>query len=78
MLLAEGHLLYAGNAQGVVAHFERFGLRVPFGTSIAGERCAACRRGLAAFARASALFQLLRVALRVACPACSGARESVL
>jgi hypothetical protein len=35
MLLAEGHLLYNGPADAVVGWMEGFGLRVPFGTSIA-------------------------------------------
>jgi hypothetical protein len=36
MLLAEGHLLYSGPAAEVVGWMGRFGLQVPFGTSIAG------------------------------------------
>jgi ABC-type multidrug transport system ATPase subunit len=36
MLLAEGQLLYSGAAGAVVDWFGGFGLRVPFGTSIAG------------------------------------------
>jgi hypothetical protein len=40
MLLAEGHLLYGGPAGAVVGWMARFGLQVPFGTSIAGARAA--------------------------------------
>ena len=47
MLLAEGHLVYSGPASDVVDWMGRFGLQVPFGTSIAGARGAHARAAAA-------------------------------